>query len=94
VVRVNRKAISPGEVVLSSGVRVLATDGLVGTVAGFIADQPSGLISHLVLHIKYLLGERDVLISASHLKTIEQDKVCLNLDTRHVIALPTVPLKR
>ena len=93
-VQVDFKAIPSGEVALSSRVRVMATDGFVGTVAGFIVDDITGLINRLVLHRELLWGGRDVLILVSHLKKIERDKICLTMNVRNIAVLPAVPVQR
>jgi hypothetical protein len=93
-VQVKLRATPPGELPLSGGVRVMATDGFVGTVAGFIVDDRTGLINKLVLHRELHWGGRDVLISVSHLKKIKEDKICLSMNAQNIAVLPAVPAKR
>lgn len=94
---VEYQQIPPGELAVSRGTRVEATDGYVGHVDEFVVNPKNGHITHLVMREGHLWGQKDVIIPLSALspmgKTYE-DTVFLNLDKHQVESLPSFPLQR
>jgi sporulation protein YlmC with PRC-barrel domain len=86
--------VPPGELAVSRGARVKATDGNVGRVDEFVVEPVHGHITHLVLRKGHLWGQKDVTVPISQIDHIEDDTVYLKLDRHAVGALPAVPLRR
>ena len=91
---VKHEAIPDGELAVSRGARVKATDGYVGRVDEFLMDPQNDHITHLVLREGHLWGQKDVIIPVSEIERIATDTVYLKLDKRKVEALPAVPASR
>lgn len=89
------RRIPPGELAVRRGARVRATDGWVGQVDEFIVGPVSGNITHLCLRKGHLWKEKkDVTIPVSLIERIEEKVVYLNVDTKTIEAMPSVPVKR
>jgi sporulation protein YlmC with PRC-barrel domain len=86
--------IPPGEMTLSRGASVEATDGRVGHVEEFLLDPDSGGITHIVIREGRLWGHRDIVIPVSQIGCIERDTVYLKMNKEAVGALPEIPIKR
>jgi sporulation protein YlmC with PRC-barrel domain len=86
--------IPPGELTLSRGASVMATDGRVGLVEEFLVDPRSGNITHLVVHENRLWGQSDIVIPVSDIGRIEGDTVHLKISKKAVGALPAIPIRR
>ena len=93
VLTVKHELIPPGELALSRGARVEATDGRVGRVDEFLIDPESDHITHIVLRKGHLWGQRDVSIPVSEIERVEEDAVYLKISKRKVEALPSVPVR-
>jgi hypothetical protein len=91
---VEQKQIPPGELAVSRGTRVEATDGFVGKVDEFVVNPKNGHITHLVMHEGHLWGRKDVIIPVSAMGDTHDDTVFLNLDKHQIESLPIFPLKR
>ena len=91
---VEQKQIPPGELAVSRGTRVEATDGFVGKVDEFVVNPKNGHITHLVMHEGHLWGRKDVIIPLSAMGNKHDDTVFLKLDKHQIEALPTSPLHR
>ena len=91
---VEQKQIPPGELAVSRGTRVEATDGFVGKVDEFVVNPKNGHITHLVMHEGHLWGRKDVIIPVSAMGDTHDDTVFLKLDKHQIESLPTFPLKR
>ena len=91
---VEQKQIPPGELAISRGTRVEATDGFVGKVDEFVVDPKNGHITHLVMHEGHLWGRKDVIIPVSAMGDTHDDTVFLKLDKHQIESLPTFPLHR
>jgi sporulation protein YlmC with PRC-barrel domain len=91
---VEQKQIPPGELAVSRGTRVEATDGFVGKVDEFVVNPKNGHITHLVMREGHLWGEKDVIIPISAMGNTRDDTVLLKLDKNQIESLPTFPLHR
>jgi sporulation protein YlmC with PRC-barrel domain len=91
---VEHQQIPPGELAVSRGTRVEATDGYVGQVDEFVVNPKNGHITHLVMREGHLWGQKDVIIPISAIRNTHMDTVFLKLDKHQIEALPTFPLKR
>jgi sporulation protein YlmC with PRC-barrel domain len=93
-VAVEQQQIPLGELALSRGTRVEATDGFVGKVDEFVVNPENGHITHLVMREGHLWGKKDVIIPLSAMGNKHDDTVFLKLDKHQIEALPTFPLHR
>ena len=91
---VEQKQIPPGELAVSRGTRVDATDGFVGKVDEFVVSPKNGHITHLVMHEGHIWGRKDVIIPISAMGDTHDDTVFLKLDKHQIESLPTFPLHR
>ena len=86
--------IPRGELALRRGMGVEATDGHVGRIDEFVVEPESGRIGHLVMRQGHVFGERDVFVPVSDIKTLEGDRVLLNLNKHEVEGLVRIPVRR
>jgi hypothetical protein len=91
---VEHKQIPPGELAVTRGTRVAATDGDVGHVDEFVVNPDNGHITHLVMREGHLWGKKDVMIPLSAMGDTREDTVFLKTDKHQIEALPTIPVKR
>jgi hypothetical protein len=88
-VTVKSEAIPKGEVALTRGSQINASDGKVGRLDGFLADPTSGQVTYLVLRKGHLWGQKDVLIPVAQVDYMKDDTVYLKLDKQSIGVLPT-----
>ena len=93
-VAVEHKQIPLGELALSRGTRVEATDGYVGKIDEFVINPKNDHVTHFVMREGHLWGKKDVIIPLSALGDTHADTVFLKLDKHQIESLPTFPLKR
>jgi hypothetical protein len=93
-VAVEHQQIPLGELALSRGTRVEATDGYVGKIDEFVVNPENDHITHLVMREGHLWGKKDVIIPLSAMGNKHDDTVYLKLDKHQIEALPTFPLHR
>jgi uncharacterized protein YrrD len=91
---IEHEHIPVGELAVRRGARVEATDGYAGRVDGFLVNETSDLITHLVLREGHLWGQKDVTVPVSQIARIEEDVVHLKLDKDTLGTLQTVPAAR
>ena len=91
---VEHKQIPPGELAVTRGTRVEATDGEVGHVDEFVVNPKNSHITHLVMREGHLWGKKDVIIPLSAMGGTREDTVFLKLDKHQIESLPTFPLHR
>ena len=94
VVPVEHAHMTEGELALSQGARMEATDGQVGQVDELVVDPANGQITHLVLREGHRWGKKDVMIPVSQIERIEQGVVYLKLNKHSLAALPATPVHR
>ncbi|MFC2037243.1 DUF1269 domain-containing protein [Chloroflexota bacterium] len=92
--KVEKGRIPEGELGFRSGSRVEATDGYVGHVGEFLAEEGSTQISHLVLREGHLWGDKEITLPHSAVDHIEGDTVYLKLDKQAIERLPAIPFQR
>jgi sporulation protein YlmC with PRC-barrel domain len=86
--------IPPGELGVTRGTRVEATDGYVGHVDEFVVNPKNKHITHLVMREGHLWGQKDVIIPLSAMGETQEDTVFLKLDKHQIESLPTFPVQR
>ena len=94
ILTVKHELTPAGELALSRGARVEATDGRVGRVDEFLIDPENDHITHIVLREGHLWGQRDVSIPVSEIERVEEDAVYLRISKRKIEALPAIPVRR
>ena len=94
ILTVKHELTPAGELALSRGARVEATDGRVGHVDEFLIDPKDDHITHIVLREGHLWGQRDVSIPVSEIERVEEDAVYLRISKRKIEALPAIPVRR
>ena len=92
IVTVKTEAIPDGEIVLTRGAQVNASDGRIGRLDGFLIDPITGQITDLVLREGHLWGQKDVTIPVAQIDHMEEENVYLKLDKHSVGALQTTPV--
>ena len=93
-VMIEHEHIPEGELAVSGGADVEATDGHLGRVDEFLVDKENGHITHLVMREGHLWGQKEVAIPVSNIESMREDTVYLKLDKRDVHKLPAVPVRR
>ncbi len=91
---VENRQIPPGELAVTRGTRVEATDGYVGKVDEFVVNPENGHITHMVMREGHLWGKKDVIIPLSAMGETREDTVFLKLDKQQIESLPTFSLQR
>ncbi|MGD0752684.1 MAG: PRC-barrel domain containing protein [Anaerolineales bacterium] len=86
--------IPPGELGVTRGTRVEATDGFVGHIDEFVVNPKNKHITHLVMWEGHLWGQMDVIIPLSAMGETRADTVFLKLDKHQIESLPTFPVHR
>jgi len=92
-VTVKTEAVPDGEVALTRGSHVHASDGQIGRLDGFLADPVHGQITHLVLREGHLWGQKDVTIPVTQIDHIQADTIYLKLDKQTIGTLLTTPVR-
>lgn len=91
---VKERNVPAGELALSSGMQIKATDDKVGTLDELVLDPDSGDITHLLMRSGHLWGKKQVSIPISAVDDTDGQVIYLNLDKKAVGELPTLPIKR
>lgn len=89
--KIEHEHIPVDELAVRRGARVEALDGYAGRVDGFMVNETSEQITHLVLREGHLWGQKDVIVPVSQIARIEEDVVHLKLDKTEIESLQTVP---
>ena len=85
--------IPAGEIALSTGMDVQATDGKVGKVNDLVLNSNTGEITHMLIKEPQPWLKREVAIPASAAYSTVGNVIYLKINKKAVAALPTVPLK-
>ena len=93
-VLIEEEKIPPGELAISRGNEVSASDGRIGTVDEFIVDRGTGDITHLVLREGHLWGKRDIAIPLREIKKTGANEILLKLSRKEVAKLPSMRVFR
>jgi sporulation protein YlmC with PRC-barrel domain len=86
--------IPAGDVALSRGTRVEATDGYIGKIDEFVVNPENSSVTHLVMREGHLWGKKNVIIPLSALGDTHDDTVFLKFDKHQIESLPTFSLQR
>lgn len=92
-VEVEHPNLDVGELAMSYGARVRATDGAVGRVREMLVDPDTGRMTHLVLKKGNLWGQKEVVIPASAIDVMGEKTVYLNISKSEIEALPAKPVR-
>ena len=92
-VTVKTEAVPVGEITLTQGAHVYASDGQIGRLDGFLAAATTGQITHLLLREGHLWGQKDATIPVAQIDHLEAENVYLKLDKAHIGVLPTTPVR-
>jgi sporulation protein YlmC with PRC-barrel domain len=93
-VLVEEQKIPPGELAISRGNEVHASDGRIGTADEFVVDRGTGDITHLVLREGHLWEKRDITIPVSQIRKSGDNEIYLKLSKKEIAKLPSVPVFR
>jgi sporulation protein YlmC with PRC-barrel domain len=91
---VQEENIPLGELAVTCGMHIKATDGVVGKLDELVLDPKSGDITHVQMREGHLWGKKDVAIPVSAIEFVDEDTVYLKIDKKAVKTLPAVPVKR
>src|SRR5271157_170303 len=91
---VEHENIPEGEIAITRGARVQATDGYVGQVDELLINPETMHITHLVLRDRHIFSRRDITIPISQIDRADEDNIYLKLDRHSVEGLPTTPIQR
>ncbi len=90
---VEHQLVPSGTLAVSRGMSIEATDGYVGTVDDLMID-PTGRVSHLVLHTGHLWGDAQVTLTVSQVDRVEDGVIYLKLDQASINTTPMVQARR
>jgi sporulation protein YlmC with PRC-barrel domain len=88
---ITEDAVPPGEVSVSRGDPVYATDGPIGRVQGLVIDPRSHHVTHVLLQEGHLWGRKDVAIPIGSVKRSDEG-ITLNITKEQVKNLPSVDI--
>jgi len=95
MVVVGMECLAPADINIRRGVRIHATDDVLGQVDEFLADPKTGLITHLVMTEKHIFTTSKVVtIPISAIDNIAAGDVYLNISKKQAGDLPKIPLRR
>jgi sporulation protein YlmC with PRC-barrel domain len=89
-VPISQTQIPAGEIALQRGAQVEALDGSIGRVDEFLVDPKDEKITHLILRIGHLWGQRDITIPVDQIDRLEDERVYLKLNKQQIGQLPAV----
>ena len=85
--------IPVNELAIHRGDAVLASDGVIGRVDGFIIDPATDSICYLIMREGHFWGQKDVTIPVSQINRIVSESVYLKITKKQIEGLPAVPVK-
>jgi hypothetical protein len=88
---VTEDSVPLGEVEVSPGDDVHATDGLIGQVRGFVTDSASRQVTHVLLQEGHVWGRKEVAIPIN-VVTLTDGEVRLSITKQQVEDLPPVDI--
>ena len=88
---ITEDAVPPGEVSVSRGDPVYATDGPIGRVQGLVIDPRSHHVTHVLLQEGHLWGRKDVAIPIGSVKRSDEG-ITLSITKEQVKNLPSVDI--
>lgn len=93
-VAVQRRRVPSGGTPMRPGAAVLATDGPIGKMDGFVMEPHTGKITYLALRRGHIWGQEDVLIPGAEIDRFSENAIHLSGDKRKVTKLPAVAVER
>jgi hypothetical protein len=93
MVTVKTEAVPEGEVSLTRGAHIHASDGRIGRLDGFLVAPVTGQITHLVLREGHLWGQKDVAIPVAQIDHLTEENVYLKLDKQSIGAMASTPVR-
>jgi sporulation protein YlmC with PRC-barrel domain len=84
-----RDMLPTGEIGVRRGEAVLASDGEIGKVEGFVVDSAEGHVTHVLLQEGHLWGRKQVAIPIGEVEKIDQG-ITVKLTKHEIEALPAV----
>ncbi len=93
-VKTKQEHTPQGELAVHRGAEVQATDGYVGKVDELLINPTNMQVTHLILHERHVLKQKEVTIPVSEIEHVNEDTVYLKLDKKSVEELPIVPVQR
>ena len=72
----------PGELAMTRGMHVNATDAYVGQVDEFAVEPESGHIAHLIMRDRHSFDRQAIFVPVSDIREIGAERVLLSLDKR------------
>jgi sporulation protein YlmC with PRC-barrel domain len=87
-----KDTIPAGELDVSRGTPVCATDGVIGQIQGLVIDPSSHHVSHILLEEGHLWGRKDVAIPVGVVTKIG-DVIRLTISQQEVADLPPVDIR-
>ena len=91
---IDAENVPAGEIALSPGMKIKATDHTVGKLDEFALDPKTGAITHLLMSEGHLWGKKIVAVPVSNVDFTDGDAIYLTIDKHAVEALPPVPVNR
>lgn len=86
--------VPTGEVAVHRGDHLLASDGSIGHVEGFVVAPDTGHISHVLLQEGHLWGRKEVAIPVKAISGIDEEGVHVAMTKDEIGDLPPVSAKR
>ena len=93
-VAVERRRMPLGGTAMCPGAQVLAADGVIGKLDGFMMEPHTGQITYLVLRRGHMWGQQDIMIPATEIDRFAENAIHLTVDKRSVSTLPAVAVER
>lgn len=91
---IQEQNIPEGELALTSGMHIEASDGKLGKLDELVLDPKSGQITNLLMREGHLWGKKDVAIPVSAVDFTDGETIYLKLNKEAVKALPAAAVKR
>lgn len=93
-VSLEKERLPRGELAIRRGIEVFATDGPAGKVGEFLVDSEDGHITHMIMRTGHLWNQREITVPVAQIDRIDQNRVFLHLDKRHIKTLPATLLRQ
>ena len=93
-VAVERRRVPLGGTSMRPGAEVLATDGPIGKMDGFVMEAHTGQITYLALRRGHIWGQEDILIPGTEIDRFAENAIHLRVDKQSVSRLPAMAVQR
>ncbi len=88
-----KKQIQAGELTVDHNQRIIARDGVVGSLDGFVINPDNGRIAHIILREKHLWSQGDISIPADKIEHIEAGAIYLSIEKCTIDTLPSIAIQ-